>query len=163
MLELVLEFKSYAQSITLVLVAIAAWRFGDLPEKACASVLVGVLWVADMVFWAGLGLYPDFVSTEVPALVLDVLALVLLLVIALFANRIYPLCLTSIQGLALLSHFAAAAASAVPLAYAILSIAPSYLLIAVMAAGLFAHHRREQLHGPYRQWRLKRVPLPAKS
>ncbi len=162
MFDLFLDYKSYAQSILLFATAFAAWRWGASPERASAAVLLGVLWLANLGFQAILYGAPDFASVETGALVLDTVAFVSLLGIALNANRIYPLCLTMLQGLVVLIHFAAWVATSAPLAYAILSIAPSYLLIATLAVGTWLHHRRVQRLGPYPSWRRSSANIPVK-
>ncbi|MGB3794792.1 MAG: hypothetical protein WA957_00620 [Alteraurantiacibacter sp.] len=153
MLDLLLIYKSYAQYALLFATAFAAWRWGAKPEWATTTILVGFLGGGYVLAISLIQTLPKFTTVETIALVFDVVAFALFLAIALFANRIYPLCLTIIQGLAVLSHFAAASVTSAPLAYAILSVTPSYLLMGTLMVGIGLHRQRVKHFGPYRSWR----------
>lgn len=153
MLDAILEYKSFAQNALLIAAAVAAWRWGAGPERATAFVLVVVLWLADLALHKITAARPNFASVEMGHFFLDALAFSFLFGIALTANRIYPLCMTVIQGVVVMTHFAAEAVRNAPLAYSILSIAPSYLLIFLLMGGVWLHRQRRQQFGPYRAWR----------
>ncbi len=160
MLLLISAYKDEVQiAVLLVTAAVAIWR-GAGPEKACAGVMAIVLWLGDILNHAIAASAARFTSVETGHLVLDVAGFALFLAIALFANRMYPLWMSITQGVVVLTHLAADAAKAAPLAYSILSIAPSYLLTALLIGGLIAHVRRVKRHGLYRSWRVATPPSP---
>lgn len=162
MLALVLTYKFYAQVAVLLVTAAVALRRGAGPEKACSAVLVIVLWLGDLLNHA-LASSPNFNTVETGHLVLDSIGFALLLTVALYANRIYPLWMAVTQGMVVLTHFAEEAARSAPLAYSILSLAPSYLLLALLVGGLAAHIRRSARYGRYRSWRWRALPGTAEG
>ncbi|MDA9918626.1 hypothetical protein N9D37_01945, partial [Erythrobacter sp.] len=86
---------------------------------------------------------------------IDIIACVAFVLIALNANRNYPLWLAGFQVVALAAHMVRGLVDSVsPLAYAILVIGPSYFQLILMLVGLIRHIRREKKHGEYRDWRV---------
>ncbi|MXO91831.1 hypothetical protein [Pontixanthobacter aquaemixtae] len=85
---------------------------------------------------------------------IDIFALFSLGIIALRANRNYPLWLTGFQIVATVAHLAKALMQQIsPTAYAVMYIAPSYFLIIILGLGIWFHHRRVKRFGMYRSWR----------
>ncbi|MBX7489834.1 hypothetical protein K3177_15100 [Qipengyuania sp. GH25] len=152
MLDTILDIKADVQHILLVLLAVAAWRYGAAPERLCTAILMGILWLGDVGNHWLFDTSPRFTAVETGHLVLDLTAFAGLLVIAVMANRLYPLWLAGLQGLVVLTHFAQGLTASAPLADSILSIAPFYGLIAILAGGIFAHRRRKRQFGSYAVW-----------
>ncbi len=152
MLEFVMVWKADVQKAMFIAALLLAWRFGAGPERLCAGVLV-LAKIADLtirVFHT-----PSFASGSVLVeyLALDLATLAAFVALAIRANRVYPIWLTSIQGVSVMSHFAAGLITTSPIAYAVMAILPSYLLILVVFLGILAHWRRERRFGATQAWR----------
>lgn len=152
MLYALWQLKWEAQSLLLLaLVIVAIWR-GAAPERSVAAVFAG-MFVLDRVYHVlcGQGLVLDGVN--IGHILIDGAATVAFGVIALHANRVYPLWLTGLQLAATVSHVLRAISPVMAHdAYALLMIAPSYLQTAVFALGLLLHCRRTRRFGRYRSW-----------
>ena len=136
-------------SVVVLLQLIALWR-GAGPERCVAGVNLGMV-VLDRLYHLAAGAPVHFANIDPGHLVIDLAAFAALAAIALKANRFYPICLAAIQLLAVTSHVVRAINPAIGwLAYAILIIAPSYLLTAVFGAGVGWHllHRRKRAGTP---------------
>ena len=132
---------------------LAAWRWGDAPERICAAVFVFNL-VADRAYHAAVGRGTIYLSVDLGHLVIGIASAAALIGVALWANRTYPLWLSAFQGLVVVSHFAREASETVGvLAYALLTYAPSILQIAILALGIALHRRRTRMHGRLPAWR----------
>lgn len=145
------------RSVLAILVIVALWR-GQAPERVCASTFVamfGLDQLYHLMFPAG----PVVGSVDFGHLVIDIAAAASFGVAALFANRIYPICLAGLQLAAVTSHFLRFLAPSINWqAYGILVSAPSYLQTLVFALGLALHLRRQARSGPYPSWRSSSVP-----
>lgn len=146
------------QLAALAAVVLSAWVWGGGPERALAGVLA---WLAS----ADLALHAvapgaRFIATG--HFVIDLVAALGAIAIALIANRMYPLWFAAFQLIAVLAHVARDLAPGVAtLAYRLLSTGPSYFQIFLLAGGIWRHRRRLREYGPYRSWRNFSSPLPA--
>jgi len=87
-------------------------------------------------------------------LVIDAVAWIGLLVVALRANRFWPLCVASLQTIALVAHAARMLDMTIhPRAYMIMQIASSYPLLVLLLIGTFYHQKRLKAMGTDRSWR----------
>ena len=126
----------------------ALWR-GGAPERivGLALLLAGLL--------TRLAYQPfavRFVSVDWGVLAIDGLLLVILLVVALYADRFWPLWLAALQALGTGAHLVRGLDYGIePVAYAILLASWSYPMILLLAIGTARHARRQQA-GPVRDW-----------
>ena len=153
-LEFSNAYRVPAQHLVSVLLAGAIWRWGGAPERWLIGTFLATMVLPIYVLW---GFKP---SPESHGMVggiytmLDLIAAVLFVAVALNANRNYPLWIAGFQLVALGAHMVRVMVeSAAPLAYAILIIGPSYCQLLVLAAGFVRHVLRERRFGPYREWR----------
>ena len=162
------DYQSYrvaAQTIAFALLALAAWRWGAGPEWAVAAILVWFR-VADWTYHGVFQSALDLTEIDFAHALIDGVACAAAFAIALHANRIYPLWFAAAQLLALFAHLAREmAVDILPMVYAIMFIAPSYLQIIILAVGLWLHRRRVRRYGPYRSWRTSsnRSPVATRS
>ncbi|WP_257594505.1 hypothetical protein [Parerythrobacter lacustris] len=93
-------------------------------------------------------------EVEPGLLFIEVVVTVVMVVVALRANRMYTLWIAGFQIIALLAHFARELADQIsPIAYVMMYVGPSYLQITTLGLGIWLHHQRVQRHGNYRSWR----------
>ena len=136
-----------------VLALIVLWR-GAAPERLVLGVFISMI-ALDRLYHLIAHSGAHFQNVDIGHLTIDLLGAVALLVIALYANRQYPLWLSALQFIAVISHIIRAISPEVDKgAYSIFMVAPSYLQILVFTLGLSVHLRYQQKHGPYRSWRL---------
>ena len=132
---------------------LAAFIWGGGPEKAVAAtwiVIFEVLGRLHRLIFGGYILFDvdPFLAGR------DIAAGVLWMLIALYANRNWTLWVAGTQLLAIGAHVARALADAVsPVAYATMVIAPGWIQLFLLGAGLVRHVLRLREHGSYRDWR----------
>lgn len=155
MLDQLIMWRAYLQAALFLAALVLAWRYGQAPERLCAAILVATLVALRIIVTIRIWHAPAnfFGSVNVEFFLLDVLTAVAFIAVALRANRIYPLWLSSIQLIAVTSHFAAGLKTSAPVAYAVMNIGPSYLLVLIVLAGIYAQHRRTKRFGAVRAWR----------
>lgn len=148
-----LESKASLQAIALIAIVLASFRWGGSPERL-SSLSLAWIWLGDVAYHVLIEPTTDWMTVDVGHLLIDLVACIALTLIALAANRIYPLWLAALQTISLLMHLVRAAdTNAAPLAYVILNIAPSYLLMLTLASGIWLHHRRTKRFGSIKDWR----------
>ena len=146
------DIRFWLQIAAIAGLVLAAWRWGAGPERALAGILVWFQ-AADAVNHALAPAARDF-AINTGHVVIDGVATVAALGVALYANRIYALWFAAFQLLAMSAHLARElAAEIAPLAYGILYTGPSYFQILLLAGGIWCHRRRVRRFGPYRSWR----------
>ena len=152
MLALVWNLKPiFEAGILLALILIAMWR-GAGPERWSAAVFIG-MFVLDRIYHFILGRGAQYGTMDIGHFCIDLIATIAFVTIALRANRIYPLCLSALQVIAIISHVIRAISPAIAGgAYSILMIVPSYLQTAVFGTGLYLHLRRVQKFPHYPSW-----------
>ena len=151
------EYRLEAQHLSSLLLALAIWRWGAGPEKWLIGVFIGTMVVPVHIFNL---LDIDAIVFGPHAwlyVVLDVIATVAFVAIAVNANRNYPLWIAGFQLVAMGAHAAHGMVDAVsPFAFLVLATGPSYCQLALIFAGFVRHVRRERRFGPYREWRFTR-------
>jgi hypothetical protein len=152
------DIRFWGQIAAIACLVLAAWRWGAVPERILAGVLVWFQ-AADAVNHA-LAPFAGF-TIFAGHFVIDAAAAVVTVVVALQANRIYTLWFAAFQLLALFAQIARDLATGVAkLAYEVLYTGPSYFQILLLAGGIWLHHRRAARFGPYRSWRSSSHPSP---
>lgn len=142
------------QNIIFVSLLFALWRWGGGPERGLAIVFCSTIVAPSLVFQtlsdgiADLGAFSLFFGLA------DTAALAGLILVALNANRIYPLLITAFQVVAVSAHLVKGTVDQVsPGAHMVLAAAPGFCQVALLLAGLVQHRIRLSRFGSYRDWR----------
>lgn len=153
-LDLFNNYRVEAQHIASVMLALAIWRWGAGPERWLIALFIGTMVLPFYAFDVlGLG-SPIFGPAAWIYVAIDLFAGLGFIVVALQANRNYPLWVAGFQLVALGAHMVRGLTEAVsPIAWAILVSGPSYCQLLLIAAGFARHVGRERRFGPYRGWR----------
>jgi hypothetical protein len=139
---------------------LAAWRWGAAPERICAAVFLANV-IVDRLYHMAVGRGTIYMSVDLGHLAIGVSTIIVLVGVALRANRVYPLWLSAFQGLVIISHFTREASAKISvLAYALLTYGPSIFQIAILALGIALHARRVKRYGKYPSWRSSSNQLP---
>lgn len=147
--------RDQLQHIVLLTLAFLAFWKGGGPERAVAGVMVGIL-VSDLIYHLIFGNFSNVVSIDYGHALIDLVAMVALVLIALRANRMYTLWIAALQLIAFNAHLARELTDVMsPIVYLILYVGPSYLQLLILGAGLWAHRRRLAKYGPYKSWTIK--------
>lgn len=110
--------------------------------------------LSTLAYLAALGRNPLREEVEPGLFMIEVVVTVVLVTVALRANRMYTLWIAGFQIIALMAHFARELANQIsPIAYVMMYVGPSYLQIITLGLGIWLHHQRVQRHGSYRSWR----------
>jgi hypothetical protein len=151
-------FNTYrvpAQHLVAFLLAGAAWRWGGAPERWLNLAFVATMVLPIYILW---WMFPVRTADEfylASYLLLDGIAAVLFIAIALQANRNYPLWVAGFQLVAVGTHMVKLMGLDVsPLALTVLITGPSYCQLLLLIAGFVRHVRRERIFGQYRAWRI---------
>jgi hypothetical protein len=160
LLDLFNTYRTDAQHIASVLLALAIWRWGASPERWLIGLFIATMVVPVHVFTAlGMGnvAFGPFAWLWIG---IDLFAAAAFIAIALRANRNYPLWVAGFQLVAIGAHAAHGLIDAVsPFAYVMLSTGPSYCQLALIFCGFVRHVRRTRRFGAYRDWRILRPPM----
>jgi hypothetical protein len=151
------DIRFWGQIAAIACLVLAAWRWGAGPERILAGILVWFQ-AADAVNHA-LASSAGWFTIYSGHFVIDAVAAVVAVAVALQANRIYTLWFAAFQLLALFAQIARDLTTGVAqLAYEVLYIGPSYFQILLLAGGIWLHQRRVRRFGPYRSWRSSSRP-----
>lgn len=156
---LAFPYRFMFQMACFVALAVWAMRRGGGPERICSAIFVA-MFAADRFY--DLLVRPAFELETVDTwlFALDIAVLAAIVPVALRANRLYPMVLAACQLIAVNSHLARDSFEQVtPVAYAVMVIAPSYLQLMILAGGIWAHTKRVERYGPYRDWRMSPRPI----
>lgn len=150
-------------AITLLVVVFATAR-GDRPEQWCAIIIAGETLV-DLAFRQTVG-QRTFSSFELSRFLIDLVVLVSLFLVAMRANRIYPLAITAAQIFAVIGSLAVLlSADGMAQALWAMTQVPIFLQLILLAGGTLAHQHRVVRIGPYNCWspRPGEAPKPAQA
>lgn len=132
-----------------LLTAQAAWR-GGAPERLASAAMLAAT-VATML--SNAAMVHAFRKVEWPLLWIDIGLLAALVLIALFADRFWPIWIAALQGLTVAGHAARAVDPQIlPYAYWLMLGKISYPMIALLAIAIERHQWRKQQGYPEAAW-----------
>lgn len=158
MLELLAsDYRSYTQDVLAFTLCLAAIVWGSGPERVVAVTWLVLFEGANRIYRFVLG--EDYRLTDIDLFLAssDILAGVIWIALALYANRNYTLWIAAMQVLAMTAHVARGLVESIsPIAYAAMAIAPGWFQLIFLGIGLTRHVQRKRKFGPYRDWRVPR-------
>jgi len=133
-----------AQALLITIVFVAAWRKGGTPERYVASIYLAMLVAsAANAFLGSADDGSDYNDLKTLHFVLDGLAFVGVVFIALRFDRWWTLWVGSAQFIAVMAHFPRALNWPIPpIAYAVMERWPVWLAVIFTGIGTIAHSRR---------------------
>lgn len=154
MFELFVNYRADVQFYSALIVCLAMLRWGGGPERAIALVWLLGVEALDWAYHTVSGNTFELQSVDTFHASLDGLLAVAFLIIALYANRFYPLVIAAFQLLSATSHLTRELVEAItPIAYAVMVFAPSWGILISMIMGFYRHLERQREFGIYRSWR----------
>lgn len=142
------------QNFIFVSLLFAMWRWGGGPERGLAIVFGSTIVVPSLVFQTLSDGIDDLGAFSLFFGLADTAALGGLILVALNANRTYPMLIAAFQVVAFGSHLVKGTVDQVsPEAHLVLAAAPGFCQVALLFAGLVQHRIRLSRFGPYRDWR----------
>lgn len=137
------------QSLLILVVFFASWRFGGKPERHIASIYFSMLVLSTfnalVVSETGGADYSDLQNVH---FALDLGALLGVVFTALRYDRWWVLWVGSVQFIAVTAHLLRALAFPMPpIAYAVMERWPVWLAILITGFGTFLHHRNAMVTG----------------
>jgi len=123
---------------------------GGGPERVCATAfLIATLLTVLVVRPASI----RFASIDLGILSVDMALLILLTVVAILANRLWPMAMAAMQLVEVAGHVARASPIVMPYAYATILAIWSYPMLALLIAATYRHRRRVAKIGSDPSWR----------
>ncbi|MEM7687769.1 MAG: hypothetical protein AAF291_02005 [Pseudomonadota bacterium] len=148
------DHRSLIQDFLTCAICVAAFVWGAGPERAVILIWVVTFEILMVPYRAMWGASIQLQTIDVSFVVADLVAGILWVIVALNANRVYPLFIAALQILIVAAHMVRGVIEAIsPAAYAVMFTAPGWLQLVIMAVGLSRHIQRERQYGPYRDWR----------
>jgi hypothetical protein len=136
-------------NIFLVACAVYAFARGGAPEKVVAAAFMAAA-AATYVAWP---LHSRYHNIEFGLLLIDAGLLVVLVAVALWANRFWPIWIASFQFFALLVHIAKAYQQDVlPIVYFATTSRIAYPMLAMLVIGTACHFQRVRRYGADPDW-----------
>ena len=127
-----------------------AWRLGGAPERIVAGLFV-LAWAASFVLTTPAA--QRYTQMEAALLSIDALLMIALFVVAIRANRRWPMLLTSLQAMIVLTHLAKLADPLlIRRAYAIMMLIWPFVQVSILILGTALHARRVRRSGPVPSW-----------
>lgn len=150
---LLLEYRAFVQYLLIFALTAYAFRRGDGPEKWAGATLSAMV-LLDILYRTLVPAGNVYNRIDYGLLAIDLAVFASLGLLAIRANRIYPLWMFAAQIISTMTHFnRELSADMEPIAYFVLARAPSYIQIIALLCGLVAHRRRIRRFGTYRSWR----------
>ena len=144
------------QTMLVLSVGFAFYKGGP-PERFGAAVLVAMAVIQPL---ANLITPLRFSKVDLAAFTVDLMAFAGMTVIALYADRKWPLWTAALQLLACAAHLVRILSIKVePLVYGTLKAAPTFAVLCVLVIGTEMHRRRLLRHGVDQSW-AKSLPQP---
>jgi len=149
-----IDYLPFAKHLVALAICIAAFIWGGGPERAIAAVWIVFVEMANHGYDLFLRDGYHFTQIDGALASMDIVAGLLLIGIALNANRNYPLFIAAMQLLAISAHLARGLIEVIsPIAYATMLVAPGWILLIILGIGLLRHRSRLKRHNIYRDWR----------
>jgi hypothetical protein len=141
---------NYYFNALLLITCLYALAAGGAPERWGAGIYALACIASHFLFSAA----PiKFRSVETGVFIVDVLVFVAFAMLALRANRFWPIWVSALLGLGVLAHLARwAGPDTIPWAYQLAMSVWSYPILAIIALGTFNHRRRLARDGTDRSW-----------
>lgn len=137
---------------TALMLACCAYAFigGGAPERIGAAIFL----IGSVLTYAALEISPiDYRGVEIGVVIIDAVTFAAFVLLAIRANRFWPLWVSALLGLGLVGHLAMGLhPRVIPWAYAVVLSIWSYPILLLMAAGTFAHQRRLKRNGADPSW-----------
>ena len=131
---------------------VLALRKGDEPEQLTALVLMTALFADSINHW--LFGVPSYFTINPGHLVIDGWQLIVLVWVALYANRGWPLWVGALQMIVVAGHLSKLFdISAIRRGYWVMIAVPAYFQLLALWIGLASHARRVERIGHYAAWR----------
>ena len=125
---------------SLILVSLAAYRWGGTPEKAVAAMYLLAAVATVVVHPATTVRYRN---VEMGVFLIDACLLAGLCVVSVRADRWWPLCATALQLLTVLSHVGKAVNPGLwRYGYQLMAVWAAWPTVGLLALGVWRHHRR---------------------
>ena len=127
-----------------------AFAVGGSPERSGAAAYTLSVAATYLVLWSESS---EWRTLEFGVFIIDVVVFVAFVVLALRANRFWPIWVSGLLGLGLFGHLARwAGPTVIPWAYAVVLTIWSYPILAIIALGTFNHQRRLKRNGSDPSW-----------
>lgn len=153
------EYRMIAQDLLAIMLLAAAFIWGGGPERAVAASWVLIFKVSSFIRETFFAQSLQLMEVDVFLASTDIVAGIVFVWIALYANRNYPLWIAAMQVLAVSAHLARGLVESIlPIAYVVMIVAPGWFQLLVLAFGLSRHVSRKRKYGPYRDWRRSQPP-----
>lgn len=135
-----------------LLAGVFAFLRGGPPEKFAALIILS--WVSASVLRSAIQGPADFHAVDPMRFALDAAELIAIVVLALNANRIWPLWAAAAQLICVFGHISAMIEpGGMRRAYWMMTELPPFIQITALSLGVAAHVARQKRIGPYRSWR----------
>lgn len=149
------ELRGNIQDWLVVIACGSALIWGGFPERGVALTWLIVFELASVIATSVFGHNNQLVTIDTINAAKDVIAGLLFVSIALFANRMYTLWIAGLQLLAVFGHLSRGLSELMsPIAYAVMQTVPGWLQLFMLGFGVLFHIRRKRKFGKYRDWRL---------
>ena len=143
------------QNLIFVSLLFAMWCWGGGPERGLAIVFGSTIVAPSLAFQTLSNEIHDLGAFSVFFGIADAAALIGLILVALNANRTYPMLIAAFQVVAFSSHLVKGSVDQVsPAAHLVLAAVPGFCQVALLLLGLVHHRLRLSRFGCYRDWRL---------
>ena len=161
LLDLFNTYRADVQHIASILLALAIWRWGGAPERWLIGLFIGTMVLPAYLFkllGAGGPTVGPYASLYFG---FDLVAAAGFTLVALRANRNYPLWIAGFQLVAIGAYAAKQMVEGISLlALVILIVGPAYCQLLLILAGFVRHVRRTRRFGAYRDWRTSPAQVP---
>lgn len=132
---------------------LACWAYAHLRGGAPERIGTTIVLVGSLLTSAALSGQGRYASVEMGVFLVDTAALVAFLILALRAERYWPLWLTALQLIGITGHVVKAAApDIIPKAYAFAAIFWTYPMLLLLAVATWRHQRRLARNGVDPSW-----------